>query len=145
MIGKTVEFATPGTRLSVSHRQLVIQRPDHPKASLPIEDLGVVIVDDQRATYTQSVFIELLAAGAALLVTGRNHLPIGMMLPIDGHHALTQRHRAQVAASVPAQKQAWKALVSAKITQQGRVLEQVTGEHGGTSRNGASCAFWRPR
>ena len=48
MIGKTVEFATPGTRLSVAHRQLVVERPDTPKATLPIEDLGVVIVDDSR-------------------------------------------------------------------------------------------------
>ena len=60
MIRKTIEFSTPGTRLSVAHRQLVVERPDLPKATLPIEDLGVVIVDDTRATYTQSVFLSLL-------------------------------------------------------------------------------------
>jgi CRISP-associated protein Cas1 len=80
MIRKTVEFATPGTRLSVAHRQLVIERSEMAKATLPIEDLGVVIVDDARATYTQAVFLELLAAGATVMVTGRDHLPAGMML-----------------------------------------------------------------
>ncbi len=30
MIRKTVEFSTPGARLSVSHRQLVVERPDLP-------------------------------------------------------------------------------------------------------------------
>ena len=64
MIRKTVEFSTPGTRLSVAHRQLVVERPDMPKATLPIENLGVVIVDDVRATYTQAVFLELFAAAA---------------------------------------------------------------------------------
>ena len=59
MTRKTIEFSTPGTRLSVAHRQLVVERPDLPKATLPIEDLGVVIVDDTRATYTQSVFLAL--------------------------------------------------------------------------------------
>lgn len=131
MIRKTVEFATPGTRLSVSIRQLVIERPDLPKATLPIEDLGVVIVDDLRATYTQAVFIELLEAGATVMVTGRDHLPAGMMLPLDAHHVQTERHRAQVEASEPAKKRAWQALIQSKIAQQGAILAHFTGEHGG--------------
>lgn len=131
MIRKTVEFATAGTRLTVSHRQLVVERPDQPRATLPIEDLGVVIVDDVCASYTQAVFLELLAAGATVLVTGRDHLPVGMMLPLDAHHVLTERHRAQVEASEPVKKRAWQALVRAKIAQQGAVLAHFTGDHGG--------------
>lgn len=131
MIRRTVEFSTPGTRLSVAHRQLVVERPDMAKATLPIEDLGVVIVDDGRATYTQSVFIELLEAGATVMITGRNHLPLGMMLPLDAHHVQTERHRAQVAVSEPTRKQVWRALVSAKLAQQGYVLEHFTGSDTG--------------
>ena len=124
---KTVEFATPGTRLSVSLRQLVIERPDLPRATLPIEALGVVVVDDVRATYTQAVFIALLEAGATVLVTGKDHLPLGMMLPLDGHHVQTERHLAQVAAREPLRKRLWQALVAAKIRQQAAVLEHFTG------------------
>lgn len=131
MIRQTIEFATPGTRLSVANKQLVIERPDFPKATLPIEDLGVVIVDDLRATYTQAVFIELLEAGATVMVTGRDHLPAGLMLPLDVHHVQTERHRAQVEASEPAKKRAWQALIRSKIAQQGEVLAHFTGEHGG--------------
>lgn len=131
MIRKTVEFATPGTRLSVANKQLVVERPDLPKAMLPIEDLGVVIVDDLRATYTQAVFIELLEAGATVMVTGRDHLPAGMMLPLDAHHIQTERHRAQVEVSEPVKKRAWQALIRCKIAQQGMVLAHFTGEHGG--------------
>jgi len=131
MIRKTVEFATPGTRLSVAHGQLSVERPNLPKVTLPIEDLGVVIVDDVRATYTQAVFIELLAAGATVMVTGRDHLPAGMMLPLDAHHVQTERHRAQVEASEPVKKRAWQALVRAKISQQEAVLAHFTGDHGG--------------
>ncbi len=131
MIRKTVEFSTPGTRLSVKHRQLVIERPDLPKATLPIEDLGVVIVDDIQATYTQSVFLSLLEAGATVLVTGRDHLPVGMMLPLDAHHVQTERHRAQIEASKAIQKRTWQTIVKAKILQQGAVLSHFTGNHGG--------------
>ena len=131
MIRKTIEFSTPGTRLSVAHRQLVVERPDLPKATLPIEDLGVVIVDDTRATYTQSVFLSLLEAGATVLVTGRDHLPAGMMLPLDAHHVQTERHRAQVETSAPVRKRAWQTIVRAKIVQQAAVLSHFTGNHGG--------------
>jgi CRISPR-associated protein Cas1 len=131
MPGKTVEFSTPGTRLSVALRQLVIERPELPKATVPIEDLGVVIVDDSRATYTQAVFLELLAAGATVMVTGRDHLPAGMMLPLDAHHVQTERHRAQIEASAPIKKRLWQALVSSKIAQQAAVLRRLTGQTGG--------------
>ena len=131
MIRKTIEFSTPGTRLSVARRQLVVERPDLPKATLPIEDLGVVIVDDTRATYTQSVFLSLLEAGATVLVTGRDHLPAGMMLPLDAHHVQTERHRAQVETSAPVRKRAWQTIVRAKIVQQAALLSHFTGSHGG--------------
>lgn len=131
MLRRTIEIATPGTRLSVAHRQLVIERPDLPKATVPIEDLGVLVVDDGRASYTQAVFIECLAAGATIIVSGRDHLPAGMMLPMDGHHALTERHWAQVEAGAPLRKRLWQALVAAKLRQQGRLLAEVTGQDAG--------------
>lgn len=130
-VRKTVEFSTPGTRLSVAHRQLVVERPERPKVTLPIEDLGVVIVDDLRASYTQAVFLELLAAGATVMVTGRDHLPAGLMLPLDAHHVQTERHRAQVEAGLPVKKRIWQEIISTKIAQQGRVLEHFTGSHDG--------------
>ena len=131
MIRKTIEIGTPGSRLSVANRQLIIERPDLPKASLPVEALGVVIVDDRRATYTQSVLIELMAAGATLIVTGPDHLPAGMMLPLDAHHVQTERHRAQIEATEPVRKRVWQALVAAKIRQQSVMLTYFTGESGG--------------
>ncbi len=131
MLRKTIEIATPGTRLSVAHRQLVIERPELPKATVPIEDLGVLVVDDGRASYTQAVFIECLAAGATVIVTGRDHLPAGMMLPMEGHHALTERHWAQVEAGAPLRKRLWQALVAAKLRQQGRVLKEAGSDDAG--------------
>jgi CRISPR-associated protein Cas1 len=123
MLRKTIEIATPGTRLSVAHRQLTIERPDAKAATVPIEDVGVLVVDDRRAVYTQAVFVELIEAGATVVVCGANHLPAGMMLPLDAHHALTERHLAQVEASAPARKQIWRALVGAKLVQQGHALD----------------------
>ena len=131
MIRKTVEFSTPGTRLSVSHRQLVVERPDLPKVTRPIEDMGVVIVDDIRATYTQAVLLALLEAGATVMIAGRDHLPVGMMLPINAHHVQTQRHRAQIEAKAPVRKRVWQSIVRTKICQQAVVLRYFTGSDSG--------------
>ncbi|WP_181184265.1 type II CRISPR-associated endonuclease Cas1 [Prosthecodimorpha hirschii] len=131
MLKKTVEIATPGTRLSVKSRQLVIERSGLPAASLPIEDIGVVIVDDTRAIYTHAVFISLLEAGATVMVSGTDYLPAGMMLPIDAHHVQTERHRAQVDASEPTRKRAWQAIIKSKIRNQAEVLKAFAGEDAG--------------
>lgn len=123
MLRKTIEIATPGTRLSIAHRQLTIERPETKTATVPIEDIGVLMIDDRRASYTQAVLVELIEAGATVVVCGGKHLPAGMMLPLDAHHALTERHLAQVEASAPARKQIWRALVGAKLMQQGHALD----------------------
>jgi CRISPR-associated protein Cas1 len=72
-----------------------------------------------------------LAAGATVMVTGRDHLPAGMMLPLDAHHVQTERHRAQAEASLPTKKRIWQALISAKIAQQAAVLVHFCGNHYG--------------
>ena len=128
---RTIEIGTPGTRLTVSNRQLVIDRPDQQRVTLPIDDLGVVVIDDTRASYTQSVFMELMKAQATVIITGSDHLPLGMMLPLQGHHLQTERHIAQVDCSQPVRKRIWQELVAAKIRQQGIVLKRFGGEDGG--------------
>jgi CRISPR-associated protein Cas1 len=131
MIKKTVEFATPGTRLSFRLGQIVIDRPSQPPATLPIEDLGVVVVDDRQATLTQSLLNAISQSGAVLVVTGDNHLPSGQFLPLDGHHALTERHRAQARLGEATRKRLWQALVAAKIRRQGEVLLHFSGRSSG--------------
>lgn len=130
---RTIEIGTPGSRLSVALRQLVIERPEQPRVTLPIADLGVVIVDDRRASYTQSVFLELMEAGATVIVTGGDHLPVGMMLPLQGHHFQTERHIAQAAAPLPLRKRIWQELVRAKISQQAEVLSHFASGGGNLS------------
>lgn len=131
MLKRTVEFATPGTRLSVKLGQLVIDRPGQPTATLPIEDLGVIVVDDRQATLTQSLLNALAQSGASLVITGENHLPSGQFLPLDGHSALTERHRAQAGLGEATRKRLWQNLVAAKVRGQGEVLLHFTGRSAG--------------
>ncbi len=131
MLRKTLEIATPGTRLSIRHRQLVIERPDHPPITRPVEEIGLLILEHPRLTLTQPVLVQLAEAGAAVLVTGPDHLPLGLLLPLTAHHAPTQRHHAQIAASAPLQKRLWQAIIAAKLRQQARLLATITGQNHG--------------
>lgn len=76
MVGRTIEIGTPGTRLSVRDRQLVIDRPQHGITTVPVEDLAMVIIDTGRITLTQAVVVTLMEAKAVLLATGPDHLPV---------------------------------------------------------------------
>lgn len=133
MIRKTVEIATAGARLSIAHRQLVIDRPDEEKRTLPCEDIGVLVVDHPQISYTHSVFTTLLEEGVAIVLCGQNHLPAGLLLPFDAHTTQTERHRAQAEASDGVKNRVWQLLISAKLRQQGAVLTHYSGSDAGLS------------
>lgn len=134
MLRKIIEITSPGTRLSVRNAQLRVRRLDAEEITVPIEDIGVLIVDDSRAVHTQAVFLDILSVGGTVMITDRSHLPAGLMLPIQGHHQQTERHHAQIRLSLPRKKRLWQTLVRAKIILQGELLEQVSGSDGGLAR-----------
>ncbi len=131
MIKKTIELSSGPARLSVAHRQLVIERPEQPSATVPVEDVGMLIVDHPAVSYTHAVFTAMLEAGATVVLCGGDHHPVGVFLPIDAHSTQAERHRWQIEAPLPLKKQAWARIVRAKIEQQAAVLTAVTGRDSG--------------
>jgi CRISPR-associated protein Cas1 len=121
MIKRTVEISGAGNRLSVSLGSLLIQRDGQQVASIPLEDLGILILDAADTVYTHWVLAEALAAGAAIVPCGRDHLPCGLFLPQD-NSLMTQRLAAQVAAPLPLKKRLWKQIVQAKVRHQAAAL-----------------------
>jgi CRISPR-associated protein Cas1 len=131
MIKRIIEVSSGPARLSVRYRQLVIEREDQPEASVPCEDIGVLLIDNPAVSYTHGVLTQLLEAGAALVVCGRDHHPAGLLLPVDANTLQSERHRAQIGASKPLQKRLWQAVVGAKIRLQGSVLRSTGGADAG--------------
>jgi CRISPR-associated protein Cas1 len=126
MIKRIIEVSSGPARLSVKHRQLVIERDDQPKATVPCEDIGVLLVDNPAVSYTHGVFTQLLDAGAAVVLCGPDHHPAGLLLPVDANTLQSERHRAQISASKPLQKRLWQAVVTAKIRLQAAVLHAAS-------------------
>lgn len=119
---RTICIANPCT-LSTKARSLIIEGSSMGKASIPLEDIWVVIVESQQVRLSSSLLSSLSDVGIGLMTCGTNHMPNGLHLPIGAH----SRHAAivenQLLMSKPLKKRLWKRIVISKITNQARCLE----------------------
>ena len=134
MIKRTLYFGNP-TYLSVKLSQLEIRLPEVEKSkslfesfkegavkSIPIEDIGVVVLDHKQITITHGALGALLENNVAVITCDDNRMPIGLMLPLAGNTTQSERFRHQIDASLPLKKQLWQQTIQAKILNQSTVL-----------------------
>ena len=127
MIKRVLCFENPA-RLSLKLAQMVVELQDVTR-TLPIEDIGVVILDHKQITITHALIDALLANNVAIVTSNDKHLPVGLMLPLDGNTLQSERFREQIDASEPLKKQMWQQTVVAKILGQAHVLGTQHIEH----------------
>lgn len=137
MIKRTLYFGNPAY-LSLKMKQLVIKMPhkddgDLPTGienirTIPIEDIGVVILDNRQITITHGLMEELLENNCAIITCDSKRMPSGLMLPLSGNTIQNERFRSQLDASLPLKKQLWQQTIEAKIYNQAAVLKYATGE-----------------
>ncbi len=133
MIKRTLYFGNP-TYLNTRDEQLVINFPGTKEMkglenAIPIEDIGLVILDHQQITITHSVIAKLLANNVALITCNETHHPTGLMLNLDGNQLQSARFQAQVEASLPLKKQLWQQTVKMKIQNQAAHLKKIEKHH----------------
>lgn len=138
MIKKTLYFGNP-VYLSLRNAQLVIKLPEVEKAQLPevmkheseitkpIEDIGVVVLDNKRITITSGALEALIENNCAVITCDSRSMPVGLLLPLCGNTTQNERFRKQLDASVPLKKQLWQQTVKAKIENQASVLQDCAG------------------
>ena len=136
MIKRTLYFGNPAY-LHLENKQLIVKLPQVEKndelpenfkkaqvASIPIEDIGVVILDDKQVTITQALIGSLLDNNVAVIGCADNHMPSGLFLPLNVNSVQNERFRVQIEASVPLKKQLWQQTVMAKIRNQAALLKK---------------------
>ena len=96
--------------------------------TIPIEDTGIVILDNKQITITQGLMEALLENNCALITCDSKRMPTGLMLPLAGNTIQTERFKSQIEASLPLKKQLWQQTIEAKISNQAAVLKYTTGE-----------------
>lgn len=130
MIKRTLYFGNPAY-LSCKNDQLVIGIPNahgYDKMlgnTVPIEDIGIVVLDHQQITVTQHLITKLTDNNVALVNCDEKHLPTGLLLNLSGHTLQQVRFKAQLEASVPLKKQLWQQTIKYKIANQATVLNKI--------------------
>ena len=140
MIKKTLYFGNP-VYLSLRNAQLVIKLPEVVKneslpsafkeqteVTKPVEDIGVVVLDNKQITITSGVLEALLENNSAVITCDSKSMPVGLMLPLYGNTTQNERFRQQLEASLPLKKQLWQQTIRAKIENQATALRKCIGE-----------------
>ena len=124
MIKRTL-FFSHAVCLSVKHKQLVIFSKETQEETLvPIEDIGFVIVENERVSLTIPLINELTENNCALIFCNEKHMPFSMTMPLDCNEIQSQLFSAQINAKLPVKKKCWKQVVEYKIKNQGLLLKK---------------------
>lgn len=128
MLKRTLFFSNPA-RLSTALEQLVvetgsIEEGSVEKRGVPIEDIGIIVLEHQQITITHVLLNKLFQNNVAVITCNDKHMPSGFMLPFEGHTLMQERYKLQLSASEPLKKQLWQQTVVAKIRNQAAVLEK---------------------
>lgn len=158
MLYRTIYIGNPAY-LRLKDKQLKVIRPrdDLAIGSVPIEDLGMLILDHPQITMTHQLIQALVSSNAVIVSCDPKHLPQGLMLPLYGHTEFTEHARIQLEADLPLKKRLWKQVVQAKIANQRALLKErglptdpmddyIRGVRSGDSTNMEGIAaqyYWR--
>lgn len=141
MIKRTLYFGNP-SYLSMRNEQLVLKYPAVEKneslplhfkkeveTTVPIEDIGMVIIDHRQITITHDLCEKLIENNSAIVWCDAKHHPTGMTLPFAANDTLSEKTRFQIEASEPLKKQLWRQTIEAKIWNQAAVLKHFDYPH----------------
>lgn len=160
MIKRTIAITTP-CHLSLKLGQMLVRSKllegDTGK-SVPIEDMGMLLMEHEQVTVTQGLLAKLLEHNVAVVNCNAQHHPVGMLLNFQGHSTQTETFIAQAEASKPLKKQLWQQVVKAKISNQAAILDKM-GQDGGRllklaqevrsgdvdNREGVAAVYYWPR
>lgn len=134
MLKRTLVFSNP-VRLSLRNRQLVLAYKDDPEntTTVPIEDIGVVVVENQQVSVTLPLLNALTENEVQVVFCNASGMPSSMLLGFEGNNLQGETLRNQMSCGEVLKKQLWKQIVESKIRNQSRLLDKV-GQEGACLR-----------
>ncbi len=126
MIKRTL-FLSSDAYLRTKDKQMLIEfaDKDKPVASVPIEDVGVIVMEAYQMTISLNLISRLLDNNVAIITCNSRKMPQGLMLNLDGNTLQQERFKAQISSSLPLKKQLWQQTVKSKIRNQGGLLVRL--------------------
>ena len=126
MLYRSIYIGNPAY-LKLKDKQLKVTDPEtkEEKGSIPIEDIGLLMLDHYQITLSHQLIQELMKNNVILISCDERHLPLAGMLPFSGNTLFSERVKIQMEVSEPLKKQLWKQTIECKILNQLKVLEQL--------------------
>lgn len=125
MVKRTLLFTNP-CRLSMKNAQLVVENHETAEIkTVPIEDIGVVLIENQMVTFTIPAMNAMVENNCAVIFCDGKHMPVSMLMNLDSNSVQSETYRFQVEASQPLKKNLWKQVVEAKIRNQSSLLREL--------------------
>ncbi|MCA0431393.1 MAG: type II CRISPR-associated endonuclease Cas1 [Bacteroidetes bacterium] len=129
MIKRTLYFGNPAY-LKLKDKQLQIEiineNKDVVTKSIPVEDIGIVVIDNQQITLTSFLIQALQENNVSVIFCDYRHMPQSLLLPLEGNSIQQERYEAQLSASEPLKKQLWQQTITQKIKNQANALTNLS-------------------
>ena len=130
MLKRTLVFSNP-MNLSLKNQQIVIAYKDSPdeKVTVPIEDVGVVLLEHQHTNITLPLLNALVEGDVQVVICNAKGMPSAMFQGMNSNNLQGETLRNQIACGEVLKKQLRKQIVEAKIKNQAALLDSI-GEDG---------------
>ena len=126
MLKRTLLFTSP-VYLSMKNGQLVVCFKDTPdeKHTIPIEDIGYVIIDNPMVSITMPLINALADNNVALIFCNEKGMPHSMLQNLDTHTLQCEVLNTQIGVGEVLKKNLWKLTVETKIKNQSKLLTKL--------------------
>ena len=124
MIARTLCFSSIG-KLSLKYEQLVWSAESGEQRTVPIEDVGFVILESDKIAITSAALQFLSANNVAVVVCDKTHTPSAQLLPYVANTTAAESMEAQLSATEAVQGRLWRMVVRQKIRNQADLMDRL--------------------
>ena len=126
MLKRSLVFSSPAN-LSLKDRQIVISLKESPedKITIPIEDIGVVIIDNPAVSITIPLLNYLTDNNVIVVICNSKGVPSSTLLSFGTNHYQGEILQSQINITEPLKKGLWKQIVESKIKNQAALLNKL--------------------
>ena len=125
MLKRTLMCTTP-VYLSLRNQQLVLTFKEDPEkaTTIPIEDVGMVILEHQQAIATLPALNALTEGGVQVVLCNAKGMPSSLLQSFTGNNLQGETLRHQLSCGEVLKKQLWKQIIESKIRNQAALLKK---------------------
>ena len=124
MTARTLCFSSVG-KLSLKLEQLFWSAESGEKRTVPIEDIGFVILESNRIEITSAALQFLSANNVAVVICDKSHTPSAQLLPFVANTTAAESIEAQLAATDAVNGRLWRMIIRQKIRNQAALMDRL--------------------